>query len=95
MVDISVLYPQMSTDIDIISTFDFIFGFQGGFVNGNFEGPGSLMYLVGDYQARYIGKWNNGKMNGNGTYYYIDGRIYKGEWRDGIQVLVMKSICNV
>ena len=53
------------------------------------------MYLVGDYQARYIGKWNNGKMNGNGTYYYIDGRIYKGEWRDGIQVLVMISICNV
>ena len=89
MVDISVLYLQMSTDIH------FNLGFQGGFVNGNFEGPGSLMYLVGDYQARYIGKWNNGKMNGNGTYYYIDGRIYKGEWRDGIQVLVMKSICNV
>ena len=50
------------------------------------------MYLVGDYQARYMGKWSNGKMNGNGTYYYIDGRIYKGEWRDGIQVLVMKFL---
>ena len=44
------------------------------------------MYLVGDYQAKYQGKWNNGKMNGNGTYYYIDGRIYKGGWSDGVQV---------
>ena len=44
------------------------------------------MYLVGDYQAKYQGKWNNGKMNGNGTYSYIDGRIYKGGWSDGVQV---------
>ena len=59
---------------------------QGGFSNGKFEGPGNLMYLVGDYQAKYQGKWNNGKMNGNGTYSYIDGRIYKGGWSDGVQV---------
>ena len=59
---------------------------KGGFSNGQFEGPGNLMYLVGDYQAKYQGKWNNGKMNGNGTYYYVDGRIYKGGWDDGVQV---------
>ena len=44
------------------------------------------MYLVGDYQARYQGLWTEGKPNGNGTYYYVDGRIYKGGWKDGLQV---------
>ena len=44
------------------------------------------MYLVGDYQARFQGLWNNGKQHGNGTYYYVDGRIYKGVWEDGLQV---------
>ena len=50
------------------------------------DGPGSIMYLVGDYQARYQGKWNQGSFHGNGTYYYVDGRIYKGEWTNGKQV---------
>lgn len=45
------------------------------------------MYLVGDYQARYQGLWTEGKPNGNGTYYYVDGRIYKGGWKDGLQVV--------
>ena len=59
---------------------------QGSFANGKLEGPGSLVYLVGDYQAKYQGKFHNGKQNGNGTYYYVDGRIYKGGWDNGIQV---------
>ena len=60
--------------------------FQGGFSNGQFEGQGNLMYLVGDYQAKYQGLWRGGKQHGNGTYYYIDGRIYKGGWEAGRQV---------
>ena len=68
---------------------------QGGFTNGKFEGPGNLMYLVGDYQAKYQGKWNQGKMNGNGTYHYIDGRIYKGGWIDGVQVITRLGVDRV
>ena len=63
-----------------------LFILQGSFANGKLEGPGNLVYLVGDYQAKYQGKFHNGKQNGNGTYYYVDGRIYKGGWDDGIQV---------
>ena len=53
------------------------------------------MYLVGDYQAKYQGKWNQGKMNGNGTYHYIDGRIYKGGWIDGVQVITRLRVDRV
>ena len=31
--------------------------------------------------------------NGNGTYYFIDGRIYKGSWKNGKQVAyIVKQI---
>ena len=79
-------------------------GYSGGLAAGKFEGAGTLVYLVGDYQAKYEGNWARGRpvmelgdcttvmvsfvelQDGNGTYYYVDGRIYKGGWTEGIQV---------
>jgi hypothetical protein len=61
-----------------------------------------LLYLGGDYQARYDGAWMAGKQvrgggrsgegvgrggvqEGNGSYFFTDGRLYKGGWKDGKQ----------
>ena len=35
-------------------------GYSGGFVGGQFSGDGTLVYLVGDYQAKYEGRWSRG-----------------------------------
>ena len=37
-------------------------------------------------KAKYSGNWLNGVQNGNGTYMYWNGRIYKGGWKEGKQV---------
>ena len=33
--------------------------------------------------SKYIGEWKDGKLHGQGTYYFPDGRKMKGEWRRG------------
>ena len=35
-------------------------GYSGGFSGGQFSGDGTLVYLVGDYQAKYEGRWRRG-----------------------------------
>ena len=35
--------------------------YSGGLAAGKFHGAGSLVYLVGDYQAKYEGNWARGK----------------------------------
>ena len=35
-------------------------GYSGGFVGGKFSRDGTLVYLVGDYQAKYEGSWSGG-----------------------------------
>ena len=32
--------------------------------------------------AKYEGEWLNGKANGRGTFYHINGDIYEGDFRD-------------
>ena len=36
-------------------------GYSGGWKAGLMEGQGVLLYMVGDYQARYDGSWSGGK----------------------------------
>ena len=36
-------------------------GYSGGWAAGLMEGQGVLLYMVGDYQARYEGSWSAGK----------------------------------
>jgi len=59
--------------------------YHGSWEGGSFEGVGTLVMMLGDYQAKYQGSWTQGKQDGNGTYYYTDGRIYKGAWKEGKQ----------
>ena len=35
--------------------------YSGGWAEGAMAGQGALVYMVGDYQARYIGAWSGGK----------------------------------
>lgn len=52
--------------------------YNGEWVNGLFEGEGTLVYNNG--QA-YVGSWSSGMRNGKGTEYYANGDIiYQGEW---------------
>jgi hypothetical protein len=44
-------------------------------------------------KAKYSGRWKEGVPDGNGTFSYPDGRIYKGGWLDGVQVL-QKIYCT-
>ena len=73
--------------------------YSGSWAAGVMEGQGVMLYMVGDYQARYLGAWAGGKQvrggrggwqsgvfqTGNGSYYFTDGRLYKGGWKDGKQ----------
>ena len=36
--------------------------YSGGWSEGAMEGQGVLVYMVGDYQARYNGAWSGGKL---------------------------------
>ena len=36
-------------------------GYSGGLVGGKYQGAGTLVYLVGDYQAKYEGNWARGR----------------------------------
>lgn len=40
---------------------------------------------------RYIGGWNQGKYDGEGIVIYIDGSIFKAEWKDGSYVKEVKT----
>ena len=32
--------------------------------------------------TKYTGEWKDGKMNGQGTFYYKDGSWWTGEWKN-------------
>jgi hypothetical protein len=44
------------------------------------HGSGVEIYSDGN---RYEGMFKQGKRNGEGTYYYATGEIYKGGWING------------
>lgn len=45
------------------------------------SGEGMLISSNGE---RYEGQMRNGKKNGKGIFYYIDGRVYKGAWENDL-----------
>ena len=34
---------------------------------------------------KYVGEFKNDAYNGQGTYTYFDGRVYKGPFKDGME----------
>ncbi len=62
-------------------TLDLIKGgkYTGEFKNGKFEGSGTLKIPE---KGKYIGYFVNGQFDGLGTFYYDDGRIVAGNWKE-------------
>ena len=55
--------------------------YEGGLINGNFEGNGKYIYEDGEY---YIGQWKNGLKHGKGILYNKNGNIiYEGDYVNG------------
>lgn len=46
------------------------------------EGFGNLKWPDG---VEYIGQFMHDKFHGQGQYYWIDGKIYVGDWNTGLQ----------
>ena len=46
--------------------------------NGYDESKGEQKFL----RDRYVGQWLNGKRNGIGKFFYSNGSIYEGFWKD-------------
>ena len=53
--------------------------YEGEFVNGKFQGYGSLIYA----RRTLTGMWKNNKLEGEGTLTLDNGVSYKGIWDDG------------
>ena len=55
-------------------------------------GYGTYVWYNGD---KYVGEWNNGRINGQGTYTYADGYKYVGEWKDnfleGLGIVIVET----
>ena len=51
---------------------------EGYWKDGELHGRGRVIYGTGNY---YIGEWQRGSYNGEGTYYQ-DGDKYTGQWHD-------------
>jgi len=55
--------------------------YKGGKKNDKSHGKGSLIFAEGD---KYVGDFENGDFNGQGTMYDKDGTvIYSGKWING------------
>lgn len=55
--------------------------YEGEWKDNKYHGRGTLWIKVGKKSRRlYVGCWANGKMEGEGTYFYDNGEIYTGEW---------------
>ena len=52
--------------------------------DGEYHGQGTITYGKGKWKGdKYIGEFNGGKRDGQGTYTWSDGDKYVGEWKDG------------
>jgi thiamine kinase-like enzyme len=56
--------------------------YEGDFVNGKFQGYGSIIYP----RRTKIGSWKNNKLNGEGTLTLDNGVSYQGIWNDDFWV---------
>ena len=57
--------------------------YEGYYIDGFMTGNGKYTYANGDI---YEGDWLNDKMTGKGIKTYVDGRIEKGNWKDGVLI---------
>ena len=62
-------------------------------IQGNcYDGLGTYIYPSG---AKYIGKFQKGQIHGNGTLYFSNGNVYKGDWvwqyRQGRGKMIFRS----
>ena len=57
------------------------FRYEGGWVNGVFEGEGTATYANGDV---YEGMFKDGKREGEGVLRYATGEEASGEWVNGV-----------
>jgi len=55
--------------------------FEGYWRRGLYKGQGTLVCPTGGFK-RYVGQWDDGKMNGKGIIYYRDGSKYEGQFKD-------------
>ena len=56
--------------------------YDGDWVDGKFEGQGSLYY--DNLILWYEGEWKKGKREGFGKSYFEDGTLaFEGQWKDG------------
>ena len=39
-----------------------------------------MTYSNGD---KFVGEYKDGERNGQGTYTFLDGTVYEGEWKNG------------
>lgn len=53
--------------------------FEGSFWHGNRQGFGVQI----DSHGTYEGQWQDGRMHGEGTFTWIDGKTYTGQWARG------------
>jgi hypothetical protein len=64
------------------------FSYTGQFVNGKFEGKGTLISAYG----KYVGEFKRGVKSGKGRFYYSNNRYYEGTFvgdvRNGDGVVV-------
>ena len=44
-----------------------------------FHGQGTSTYAD---ETKYIGEHKEGERNGQGTYFFADGRVWEGQWRN-------------
>ena len=52
--------------------------YEGGFVNDRIEGSGVMVVGVGGKRTK--GVWQAGKLRGEGSIEYPDGRLYQGNF---------------
>ncbi len=59
--------------------------YTGELYDGWPHGSGTLVIEVNGKQAKYVGEYVHGEIEGYGTYYYTDGSSFAGYWKAGRQ----------
>lgn len=59
------------------------FVYEGEWLNGLFHGQGVCYYGEQGCDHHYVGEFQKGEREGNGTMYYPNGNVYEGQWHLG------------
>lgn len=60
--------------------------YTGDWREGYMHGTGKYLWKQSSREHAYIGEYRLGKRNGTGTFWYSDGSIYSGQWKDDQKV---------